>query len=82
MEKRLGLFFGGFFVVLCVTIQTWFIAKNFMPGIAVVGFLISFIWSFNVKKIAFGGMADRVVYSMGASAGAVCGLMVGREVLI
>jgi hypothetical protein len=52
-----------------------------MPGIAVVGFLISFIWSFNVKKIAFGGMADRVVYSMGASAGAVCGLMVGRVIL-
>lgn len=75
------LFITGFLQVFCVTIQTWFIAKNFMPGIAVVGFLISFIWSFNVKRVAFGGMADRVVYSAGASAGAVFGLMVGRVVL-
>ena len=75
------LFITGLLQVFCVTIQTWFIARNFLPGIAVVGFLISFIWSFNVKRVAFGGMADRVVYSFGASCGAVAGILVGRVLI-
>jgi len=76
-----GLFITGFLQVFCVTIQTWFIAQSYLPGIVVVGFLISFIWSFNVKRIAFGSMLDRVVYSAGASAGATVGIIVGSWVL-
>ena len=73
-----SLFITGFLQVFCVTIQTWFIAQSYIPGIIVVGFLISFIWSFNVKRIAFGGMVDRVVYSAGASAGATVGIIAGK----
>jgi hypothetical protein len=75
------LFLSGFSVVFCVTVQTWFIAQSYLPRIAVVGFLISFIWSFNVKRIAFGGMSDRIIYSLGASAGAVAGMLAGKGML-
>ena len=77
----LTLFITGFLQVFCVTIQTWFISQFYPPGVALFGFMISFIWSFNVKKIAFGGMMDRIVYSSGASAGAVIGLYFGRILL-
>ena len=70
-----GLFITGFLQVFCVTIQTWFISRSYMPGIVVVGFLISFIWSFNVKRIAFGSLLDRIIYSAGASAGATVGIL-------
>ena len=75
------LFLTGFLQVFFVTIQTWFISKSFLPGIVIVGFLISFIWSFTVKKIAFGGMFDRIVYSTGASTGAAVGIIVGTSIL-
>ena len=77
-----GLFITGFLQVFCVTVQTWFIAQSYLPGIVVVGFLISFIWSFNVKRIAFGSMLDRIIYSAGASAGATAGILAGKLLMI
>ena len=69
------LFLTGFAQVFLVTIQTYFIAKVFIIGVLIGGFLISLVWSWNVKKIAFGNRFDRVVYSLGAAIGAVCGLL-------
>ena len=69
------LFFTGFAQVFLVTVQTYFISKAFVIGVLVGGFLISLVWSWNVKKIAFGTRLDRVVYSLGASVGAVSGLV-------
>lgn len=73
------LFLTGFLQVFCVSVQTWFLSRSFYLGVAVFGFLISFIWSFNIKAIAFGGPIDQIIYSLGASAGAVTGLWVGKR---
>ena len=70
----LKLLITGFLQVFLVTIQTYFIAKVFYVGVLIGGFLISFVWSWNVKKIAFGTMTDRIMYSAGAAIGAVAGL--------
>jgi len=70
-----SLFLTGFLQVFLVTVQTYFISKYFVPGVFIVGFLISFVWSWNVKKIAFGTKLDRIVYSLGAACGAVIGLV-------
>jgi uncharacterized membrane protein len=43
-------------------------------GVFIAAFMISLIWSFNVKKIAFGTMKDRLVYATGAMLGSVTGL--------
>lgn len=48
-----------------------------MKQLFLTGFLISFIWSFNVKKVAFGSMLDRIIYSIGASIGGISGLLIG-----
>lgn len=68
------LFTTGFIQVALVAINTWQIANHKWAGAFVVGFLISFVWTFNVKKIAFGGNKDRVVYSFGAATGTVTGM--------
>ena len=60
-----------------VAINTWLITQRNFIGVLIVSFLISFIWSFNVKKVAFGSMLDRIIYSIGASIGGISGLLIG-----
>jgi hypothetical protein len=43
--------------------------------------MISLIWSWNVKKVAFGTISDRVVYALGAAFGSVIGLLVSTLIL-
>ena len=74
----IDLFFRGWLQVALVSAQTWFIAKQYWLGIAVGGFGISFVWTLNVKSMAFGGWAERFVYSAGAMTGALSGLWLGR----
>jgi len=70
------LFITGFTQVFFVAINTFFISKAIYGGVFICGFLISFVWSWNVKKIAFGTMQDRLWYSFGAGVGSLFGLIV------
>jgi hypothetical protein len=71
------LFLTGFAQVFFVSINTYFLAHEMYFGVIVAAFMISLIWSFNVKKVAFGTNIDRVVYAAGATFGSVAGLWVG-----
>ena len=74
--KKLAILLTGFAQVFFVAVNTFFIAKELYFGIFLAAFTISFIWSFNVKKMAFGGMRDRILYSLGAALGSLSGAMV------
>ena len=67
--------------VFLVSCNTYFIAKGFYAGAGIMGFLISFVWSFNVKRVALGTMQDRVKYSAGAGLGSLAGLIVSKMIL-
>jgi len=73
-KDRFTLFATGFTQVYFVAINTYFLAKEIYVGVLLASFAISLIWSFNVKKVAFGSMADRLTYATGAALGAVTGL--------
>jgi len=70
------IFITGFTQVFFVAINTFFISKAIYGGVLICGFLISFIWSWNVKKVAFGTIKDRIWYSFGAGVGSLVGLIV------
>lgn len=75
MEKiNMKLFLTGFLQVFFVAINTYFISNTMYFGVIIASFLISFIWSFNVKKIALGSLKDRIIYSSGATFGGTLGL--------
>ena len=76
INRMAKLYATGMIQVALVTVQTWFIARQFWPGIGIVGFLISYVWTYNVKRIAVGCMGERVVYSAGAATGALGGLWI------
>lgn len=71
---EIELFLSGMIHVLLVAINTYQLAHKKWVGCFIIGFLISFIWTFNVKKIAFGKNAERIIYAFGAAVGTVLGL--------
>lgn len=78
MKPNLKIAFAGFIQVLLVCINTYQIAHEKWPGVFIVGFLISFSWSFNVKRIAFGSVQDRIFYALGAAIGSITGLFIAK----
>ena len=75
---RIKLFTTGFTQVFLVVLNTYFITREFLLGILACGFLISFVWSHNVKEIAFGSDLDRIIYSLGAMTGSILAFYFGK----
>ena len=75
---KFKLFITGFFQVFLVTINTYFIFKEFYVGVFFGSLTISLIWSWNVKRIAFGSLKDRMYYSFGAGVGSILGLILSK----
>ena len=70
-----ALFATGFLQVIFVAANTVFITQFQLVHATITSFLISMIWTFNVKRIAFGGMADRYAYASGAALGCLAGIL-------
>ena len=75
----IALFFRAFAQVALVSASTVFIAKENYIGTFVVGFGISWLWTGNVKKVAFGTKKERVAYAAGAACGSLFGLLVASS---
>lgn len=72
------LFASGFIQVFLVVLNTYFISKDFITGIILCSFGISYFWSHNVKKVAFGKETARLIYSLGAMSGGVAGYFLAK----
>jgi len=75
------LLITGFVQVFFVSVNTYLIAKSIYLGILLVGFTISFIWTWNVQKVIFGNMSDRLKYSTGAALGSCIGAFFIKQVI-
>ena len=74
------LFITAFTQVFFVAINTFFISRVYYTGAFVCGFMISLLWSWNVKRVAFGTPKDRYVYAAGAGFGSLAGLWVAAMI--
>lgn len=79
MKENIKLFLTAVLQVFFVSMNVTFISHGKYPQMAITGFLISFIWSFNIKKIAFGGFTQQVIYSTGACIGTVIGYAISHH---
>jgi len=70
------LFLTGFLQVFFVAINTFLIGNNNLIGVFICSTLISFIWSYNVKKIVFSSFKNHLLYCIGAGFGALLGLVI------
>ena len=71
-----SLFLTGFIQVFFVAVNTVFLAKSLYIGVFIAAFMISIVWSFNVKKVVFSSLKDRFIYSLGAACGSCFGLLI------
>lgn len=74
VRTKVGLFTTGLVQVLLVAVNSYQIPHQKWLGAFIVGFLISLIWSWNVKRIAFGSTLDRFMYAFGAATGTLAGM--------
>lgn len=73
-RDRVSLFATGFLQVFFVSVNTYFLAKEIYLGVFFAAFMISMIWSYNVSKVVFGKLGDRLTYALGATSGSLFGL--------
>lgn len=76
MKQAVELFFTGALQVCLVAMNITFISHGYIIPMVITGFLISLVWTFNVKKIAFGGWKDRFCYATGAAVGTLGGYFI------
>ena len=71
-----SLFLNAFYQVALVAGQTVLLAKRNWIGIAVVGFMISWVWFANARNAARSELEyARVVYASGAMVGTLVGAL-------
>jgi hypothetical protein len=65
--------FTGWLQVALVAMNTYQIANRHIVGAIIVGFLISLVWTFNIRS-ALGCWSERLSYCLGATIGTATGL--------
>lgn len=75
-RQRAQLAWTGFLQVLFVSMNTIYVTSQAWVALILTSFCISFLWSGNVKRIAFGDMLDRLIYAAGAAVGCAIGVVV------
>ena len=73
MKNNTKLFIVALIQVMLVSMNVVFITKGYIILLLIIGFGISFSWSYNVKRIAIGNNIERIVYATGASIGTLIG---------
>jgi hypothetical protein len=81
IKDKWQLFVTAFLQVAFVAMNVVFISDGRIIPMLATGVMISFVWTLNVKKIAFGGWADRIVYSIGAMIGTGIGYAMSNMIM-
>ena len=74
------LFLTSFSHLFLGAYNIWLIANNQPIQVTIIGFLIAFTWSYNVKLISVSSLSERLVYSIGAGLGTTCGMIFAKEI--
>ena len=80
-KSRTKLAATGFLQVIFVAMNTVFIAHYALVANVLTAFMISLIWTHNVKKVAFGDEGDRWAYATGAAFGSLAGTIVASALV-
>jgi hypothetical protein len=80
-KDQILLFVTAYFQVLFVGANTCFLAAGKFEHSLITGFLISLLWTLNVRRVAFGGWSDRFIYATGAGMGTVSGMTLANYIM-
>ena len=74
-HNKLKLFITALLQVTMVSSNVVFISEKMLIPMFITGFLISLIWTFNVSKVAFSNLNDKICYATGAMCGTGLGML-------
>ena len=74
MNNNLKLFFSAMLQIFLVSTNTALIANGFMISAGIIGFSLSWVWSWNIKRIAISSNTERLIYCFGAGVGTSFGV--------
>ena len=72
--NNLKVFFSAMLQIFLVSTNTYLVANGFMISAGIVGFLLSWVWSWNIKRIAISSNMERLIYCLGAGVGTSFGV--------
>lgn len=78
MKTQIEIFFTAMLQVTLVALNVICISKSYIFFMLGTSFFLSLTWTFNVKKIAFGTIWDRVIYASGAMCGTGLGFLLSK----
>lgn len=81
IKDKLQLFGTAFLQVTFVAMSSVSIIHGHLLMIGVTGFAISYIWTLNVKRVAFGTNRDRFIYATGAMCGTYFGYFLSHVLI-
>ncbi len=75
------LFLAAFAQVMFVTMNIHFISRGLVLPMMATSFVVSLVWTLNVKLISIGSMTDRTYYAAGAMMGTGLGYYISHEII-
>lgn len=81
IKQLILLFITGFTQVFLVAFQTYMISNEKYIFIFFIGFTISLVWAYNIRKVNLGGFIQIFFYSLGAAIGSVLGTFISSNIL-
>lgn len=81
LKEKLPLFFTAVVQVTFVAMNVLFISHKMVVPMLITGFMISLVWTLNVKRVAFGGWWDRITYATGAMVGTGLGYLISASII-
>lgn len=76
MRRHTALFITAWLQVGLIATNTWQIANQRWLGALIVGFLISWVWCGNIKKVVASTTFERIIYCTGAMTGTGTGILI------
>ena len=71
----LKIFLSATLQIFLVSVNTYLISHSFVLEAGIVGFLLSLVWSYNIRKIVISSTSERLVYCLGAGVGTSLGVL-------
>ncbi len=81
IQTNYQLFLTALLQVTFVAMNTVFISRGYIMCMLLTAFMISLIWTINIKRVAFGGWTDRFVYATGAMFGTGFGYLIAINII-
>lgn len=75
MKEHYKLFMSSTVQIFLVSCNTYLIANSFVISAGIIGFLLSYVWSYNIKRIAISTQKERIIYCLGAGTGTTIGVL-------